>query len=139
MSNTGNAGKAIRALAVLGSVVMILGTAEVAKAQARERAAVQQEFQAAFDVMLKNPADAQATTRYAELAVELGDYESAIPPLERLLMLNPKLTDVRLEIGVLYFLLHSGAMAREYLEAVDNDPEATPEQKRRATEYLARI
>lgn len=108
-------------------------------AYATDKAQLEKEFNAAFNAMLSNPSDVALTTRYAELAVEKGDYESAIPPLERLLMTNPDLIDVRLEVGVMYFLLHSHSMAKEYLNEVKNNRQASPEQIKRADEFLARM
>lgn len=100
---------------------------------------LQQDFQAAFWDMLADPASTEKTIRYAELAVKLGDYEAAIPPLERLLMLNPKLPKVRLEVGVLYYLLNSKEVAKGYLADVKNDPSASPDLVRRAETYLAKL
>ncbi len=103
------------------------------------RSEVQDDFQKAFWAMLADPSNTEKTIRYAELAVKIGDYEAAIPPLERLLMLNPKLPKVRLEIGVLYYLLNSREVARGYLNDVKNDPHAAPELVKRAEDYLARL
>jgi tetratricopeptide (TPR) repeat protein len=103
------------------------------------RTEVQNAFQKAFWAMLADPSDTEKTIRYAELAVKLGDYEAAIPPLERLLMLNPGLPKVRLEVGVLYYLLNSREVARGYLNDVKNDPQAAPELVKRAEDYLARL
>ena len=100
---------------------------------------LQEDFQQAFWAMLADPADTEKTIRYAEIAVKLGDYEAAVPPLERLLMLNPKMPKVRLEVGVLYYLLNSKEVARGYLSDVKNDPGAAPELIQRAENYLAKL
>lgn len=122
-------------------LLALVGVVSVAPghAYATENAALEQEFQSAFEAMLSNPSDVSLTTRYAELAVKLGDYESAIPPLERLLMADPEQLDVRLEVGVLYFLLNSHSMAKEYLNGVKQSGKATPDQIKRADEYLAKM
>lgn len=132
-----NCKMAILSLALVLGVGMVSGAP--GHAYATDKAALQQEFQGAFEAMLSNPADVKLTTRYAELAVQLGDYESAIPPLERLLMADPDQLDVRLEVGVLYFLLNSHSMAKEYLSGVKNSGKATPEQVKRADEFLAKM
>lgn len=110
-----------------------------AAANHAERTETQEAFQQAFSAMLADPSNTEKTIAYAELAVKLGDYEAAIPPLERLLMLNPKLPKVRLEVGVLYYLLNSHEVAKGYLMDVKNDPNAKPEQIKRAQDYLARL
>lgn len=108
-------------------------------AATRDRAVVAQEFEAAFEKMLDDPSDVKLTLHYAKLAVELGDYESAIPPLERLLIQNPSLTKVRLEVGIMYYLLNSKAVAQQYLTEVTEDKSATAEQVAKAKEYLAKL
>ncbi|MBY0355368.1 MAG: hypothetical protein K2Q12_06510 [Rickettsiales bacterium] len=126
---------------ILAFALLIAVGAQQASADTTEatRSHVQDDFQKAFWDMLSDPADTEKTVRYAELAVKLGDYEAAIPPLERLLMLNPKLPKVRLEVGVLYYLLNSKEVARGYLNDVKNDPHAAPELVKRAQDYLARL
>jgi tetratricopeptide (TPR) repeat protein len=100
---------------------------------------VKKEFDQAFYAMLSDPADVDKTIRYTELAVKLGDYEAAIPPLERLLMLNPDLPEVKLEVGVLYYLLNSHEAAKGYLVDVAGDASATADQVERAKNYLSRM
>lgn len=127
------------AFAIFFSVSQVGSGLAYAKDYSDNTTELKQEFNSAFNAMISNPSDVGLTTRYAELAVKLGDYESAIPPLERLLMINPDLVDVRLEVGVLYFLLNSHAMAKEYLNEVKDSGKASPEQLKRADEYLARM
>ncbi len=126
-------------LGLMAAVLAVgLAVADV-NAYATDRATLQKEFEMTFDQMLEDPTDIALTKKYAKLAVELGDYEAAIPPLERLLMFNPDLVEVRLEVGVLYFLLNSHAISKEYLMEVKNHKDVTPELDRRADQYLARM
>ncbi len=108
-------------------------------AQARDKATVAHEFEAAFSRMIDDPTDIANTMKYAELAVELEDYESAIPPLERLLIQNPALTEVRLELGMMYSLLESKTVAKQYLTDVLEDENASEKQVALAKEYLAKL
>jgi tetratricopeptide (TPR) repeat protein len=71
-----------------------------------------------FKRLLLKPDDLDAGFRYAQLETELGDYEAAIGALERMLYYNPNLPRVKLQLGVLYFHLHSYEMARNYFDAV---------------------
>ena len=98
-----------------------------------------QEFLQAFTYSYENPGDIDAALRYAEAAVNIGDYEAAIPPLERILMFNPSLNEVRLEVGVLYYLLNSKDMAREHLTIVAQADGVTRDMKTRAADYLAKL
>lgn len=132
-----NLDKAIFTLGLIAFLALFSGANS--HAYANDQVNLKQQFDAAFEAMLNNPADVKLTTRYAEVAVAMGDYESAIPPLERLLMQNPDQLDVKLEVGVLYFLLNSHGMAKEYLGGVKSSGKATPDQLKRADEYLARM
>ncbi len=71
-----------------------------------------------FKRLLEKPNDLDAAFRYASIQSDLGDYEAAIGALERMLYYNPDLPRVKLELGVLYFHLHSYEMARSYFNAV---------------------
>jgi hypothetical protein len=88
--------------------------ATTASAQSGD-AELQRKFESAFQDMLQDPANLDKTFYYAELAIRVGDYEAAISALERMLLYNPDLPRVRLELGVLYFRLGSFAIARTYL------------------------
>lgn len=96
-------------------------------------------FNKAFQASFNNPGDINAALTYAEEAVKIGDYESAIPPLERILMFNPALTDVRLEVGILYYLLNSNDVAKKHLQEVSMDPTASPDTLARAKRYLVKL
>ena len=95
-----------------------------------------QEFEQAFQQMMQNPADIDITLKYAQLAVSLHNYEAAIPPLERILIFNPDLPKIKLELGVLYYKLDSMKMAKSYFEDAAKSKDATDEIKTSAAEYL---
>jgi hypothetical protein len=94
--------------------------------------------QALFQEMLRNPADLDATFAYADVSARLGDYEAAVSALERMLLFNPHLPRVQLELGALYYRMGSYELARDYFAkaAAGNPP---PEVRRRVEEYLALI
>jgi tetratricopeptide (TPR) repeat protein len=101
--------------------------------------ALKAEFDAAFQDMLRDPANLDKTFKYAELAVKVGDFEAAITALERMLLFNPDLPRVRLELGVLYFRLGSYAIAKTYLTRAVEAPDVPPDVKSRVEVYLAEI
>lgn len=111
----------------------------VATAQPKAPADLKQELEATYQKLLKNPANVALNLRYAEVAIELKDYESAIPPLERLLFYNPGLDDVKLKLGILYYLLKSSDMARTYFTEVANSAGAAEELKVQANQYLKKL
>ena len=90
----------------------------IARAQTAESAdleALQTQYDAALQEVFRDPGNLDKTFRFAELAVKVGDFESAISALERMLLVNPNLPRVRLELGVLYFRLGSYQLAQSYL------------------------
>lgn len=98
-----------------------------------------QQLDAMYHELLGNPTDLDLTMRYAELAVELGDYEAAIPPMERLLMNNPNVPKIKLELGILYYLLGSYDMSKTYLVQAKESAASKPEIKQQADSYLSRM
>ena len=77
--------------------------------------------------MLARPTDLSNTLQYAASSSEAGDIESAISAYEQLLFYNPKLSQTRYALGVLYFQLGSYAMARGYLQTALQMPDVTPD------------
>lgn len=74
--------------------------------------ALEQQYEEAFQELFRDPGNLEKTFKFAELAVKVGNYETAISALERMLLVNPNLPRVRLELGVLYFRLGSYQVAK---------------------------
>ncbi len=53
------------------------------------------EYDAAFQEMLRKPADLDVLFKFTTIATKTGDYEGAISALERMLLVNPDLPRVR--------------------------------------------
>ena len=123
------------------TLALLLLLPGVALAQGPVNATPEQEreYDAAFQEMLKRPADLEVLFRFAAIATRAGDYEGAISALERMLLVNPDLPRVRLELAVLYYRLGSFEIARSYLEAVVATPGVAPEVRTRAEQYLAEV
>jgi tetratricopeptide (TPR) repeat protein len=103
-----------------------------AEATPAERAAYDKAFQAT----LEKPSDPETLARFADLAVKVGDIEGAISALERLLLIDANQPEVKLELGVLYYRLGSKEAALTYLEGARSSPEASPQVRDRAEEFL---
>src|SRR6266446_4877556 len=103
-----------------------------------ERAQLQAQKEALFQKSLRDPANLDTAFAYADAAAKLGDNEAAISALERMLLFNPDLPRVQLELGTLYFRMGSYQIARDYFDkaAAANPP---PEVRSRVDEYLAQI
>ena len=103
-----------------------------------DRARLEAQKEALFQQMLRNPANLDVTFSYADVSARLGDYEAAVSALERMLLFNPNLPRVQLELGALYFRMGSFDLARDYFErAAANKP--PPEVRARIDEYMAQI
>lgn len=100
---------------------------------------VQQDYDALFQQMYKNPSDLEASFKFAEQAVKRGDYEAAIGALERMLFFNPNLPRVKLELGVLYFKLGSYELARSYFQEAIKAADAPDDIRVQVRAYLTEI
>lgn len=100
---------------------------------------VQARYDAAFQEMVKKPADLDVLFTFATLASQNNDLEGAISALERMLLINPDLPRVRLELGVLYYRLGSYEVARTYLETALQSAAMPPDVRSRAEKFLAEI
>ncbi len=98
---------------------------------------LQAQYEEAFQETLRQPANLDVLFRFAGLAAETGDLEGAISALERMLIINPDIPRVRLELGVLYFRLGSYQAARTYLQTALNSPSLPPEIRGRAEQFMA--
>jgi hypothetical protein len=86
--------------------------------------------------MLREPTNYQVTFAYVKVATDRGDYEAAIAALERLLYYNPKLANVKYELGTLYMKLRSFDMARRYFKEAQTTPGLDPVTRSRIDVYL---
>lgn len=101
--------------------------------------ALQERHDALFQELLRSPVDLDLLFEFAAVSVQLGNYESAISSYERMLLLNPDLPRVKLELGALYYRLESYEAAEGYLEDAGDDPNLPPQVRERIDEYLALI
>lgn len=74
---------------------------------------------------------------YAREAAERGDLPTAIAALERVLLNNPDLANIRLELGLLYLRAGNAPLARTYLDDAIDAPDAPEAVRTRARQALA--
>jgi len=103
-----------------------------------DKAALEAQKQSLFQQMLRNSADLDVAFAYADIAARLGDYEAAVSTLGRMLLFNPDLPRLQLELGTLYFRMGSYQIARDYFDKAAG-ANAPPEVRARAEEYLAQV
>jgi len=125
--------------AVAGALVLMAVSFSVkADTPLPDKTALLAKQDALFQQMLSNPANLDVTFAYADVSAELGDNEAAVAALERMLLFNPNLPRVDLELGVLYFRMGSFKAAQSYFDRAKsfNPP---PEVMVRVDEYLGKI
>jgi hypothetical protein len=130
-----------RGLALVLALVATGLSGGIAAAQApsgTERAALQSRKDALFQQMLREPGSLDIAFAYAEVAAKLGDNEAAVSALERMLLFNPDLPRVQLELGALYFRMGSYEISRTYFDRAlaANPPD---EVRSRIATYLGEI
>lgn len=119
------------------SMAPLVATAQEALS-VEERAQLTAQKEALFQRQLSNPGNLDVAFAYADVSTRLGDNEAAISTLERMLLFNPNLPRVDLELGVLYFRLGSFDIARSYFDkALAANP--PPEVRGRVEQYLSQI
>ncbi|HTR86579.1 MAG TPA: hypothetical protein VMI56_19005 [Reyranella sp.] len=123
--------------ALTGMIGLMLAVPHFVRAQTPPASEeLQRRYDAAFQEMLRKPADLDVLFKFAALASQTGDLEGAISALERMLLINGDLPRVRLELGVLYLRLNSFEVARTYFEEALKSPNLPPDVRTKAQEYL---
>ncbi len=104
-----------------------------------DEAALRARYDTLFEEMLARPADLDLMFAFAEVATRLGEYDAAISTLERMLLFNPNLPRVHLELGALYMRVGANEMARTYLEDAVRGPDVPEAVRQRVETLLAEI
>lgn len=100
------------------------------------QASVSSERKALYQSLLMQPNSVALNQQYANLCITEGDYEAAIPALERLVVLQPNNALLRLRMGQMFKALGSDVMAKKYFLEAAQHPRATTEVKTKAQGYL---
>ena len=90
-----------------------------------------------FRKMLKDPTNMDYMFDYALISIELSDLEGAITTLQRMLISNPNLPRVHMELGAAFFKLgsyNSAASSFKQVKATDDVPAEGVRGRRRARE-----
>lgn len=128
--------------ALLGAV---LGLALAAPASAPAHAetwwpfgsVAQSDYDQAVAQLRANPGDPGLLAAFANVASRIGNYEAAIGALEAILIQNPGLNRVRVELGVMYFRVGAFDVSRFHLEKALASGTLPPQTEARATSFLA--
>src|ERR1700720_1653819 len=120
-------------------LVWVFGVAGLAQPLSGEdHAQLLLKQQTLFQQMLHDPGNLDVGFAYADVSAKLGDNEAAVTALERMLLFNPNLPRVDLELGALYFRMGSFELARDYFnKALAANP--PPDVRTRVNRYLEEI
>ncbi|REG48607.1 uncharacterized protein DUF560 [Paraburkholderia sp. BL6669N2] len=90
----------------------------------------------ALQSMIDDPTNAGRLFEFAQLAADQGDLRGAIAALERILKLNPGLSNIRLLLGELYLRVGASDLAATYLRQALIAPDMPPPLMQRAQSLL---
>jgi hypothetical protein len=99
------------------AALALCGLAIAATPAAAQTAALERERAAVFAQMLDAPTDRALMRRYAQLSIELRDFEAAAATLERIVDLEPGNAAARVELAIAYFALGAYDVAEYHLDA----------------------
>lgn len=94
------------------------------------------DYDKALEALLKTPSDPEISFAFAQAAVAASEPRTAIAALERILVFDPTLANIRLELGVLYLNVGATQLAEKRLTEAIASPDAPPEVKARAQQLL---
>ena len=108
----------MRARYLLAVVALLLGSGTASHADPwwPVNSGAQQRYQDIYDALKKDPSDVSLLAAFANEASRIGNYEAAIGALESILVQNPGLNRVRVELGVMYYRVGAYDVSRYHLE-----------------------
>ncbi|RLU01760.1 hypothetical protein [Ketobacter sp.] len=109
-------------------VLVLIATQVVAQPTVRKS----DRYQRNFEELMKDPANPERSFQFAKVALEEGDLNGAISSFERILQINPRLDNIKLELGVLYLRVGSTVLATQYLKEAIDSPDIPNDVRNRA-------
>ncbi|MEM8548357.1 MAG: hypothetical protein AAGF46_09375 [Pseudomonadota bacterium] len=93
-------------------------------------------YKLALGSLLTQPDDPGVILQYAGQAAEAGDATGVVASLERLLVFEPRLSNLRFELGLLYLRTGLPELAEPYLREALSDPAIPADIKTRGLELI---
>jgi hypothetical protein len=94
-------------------------------------------YQTALDAVLADVANPERSFDFVEAAMAVGDLRGAAAALERILLIDPRLANIQLELGVLYLRMGNGALAQYHILEALRAPNVPDSVRTRAERLLA--
>lgn len=86
--------------------------------------------------MVADLANPERSFEFVQAAVDAGDLRGAIAALERILLINPDLPNIQLELGVLYRRAGAAELGDAYIREALAAEDVPPEVRERAEAIL---
>jgi hypothetical protein len=99
--------------------------------------AQEQSYQQALDAMLMDVGNPEKSFDFVRAAIEVGDVRGAVAALDRMLLINPGLANIQLELGVLYLRYGNADLGRYYIDRALQAPNVPRVVRERAEALLA--
>lgn len=122
----------LRSLAVLMLMTWLVSPSSQAAA-----AEAEQRYQSALEAMLADIGDPQKSFDFVQAATAVGDLRGAVAALERMLLINPGLANIQLELGVLYLRLGNAGLGQYHINRALQAPNVPRVVRERAEALLA--
>lgn len=119
---------------VLIGVVTLLAHQLVAAATPTS---AERRYEQALAAVLADVGNPDKSFELVQAAVEIGDMRGATGALERMLLIDPRLANIQLELGILYLRLGNPELGRYHIAQALRAPNVPAVVRSRAERYLA--
>ncbi len=96
----------------------------------------QEDYRSAYDALMSDPGNPALLAAFANEASRIGNYEAAIGALEAILIQNPGLNQIRVELGVMYYRVGAYDVSRFHLQRALDSGTLSPSVAARALAFL---
>lgn len=121
------------------AAILLLSVAPLYTAIAADETSPSLKLKYVSDALKAKPDNRFLSLHLADLAIETGDYEVAIAPIEKMMLLHPEDAQLKLKLGILYYMIGSYDASKTYLEQLLTPRAEEPEVTAQAKIYLARM
>ncbi len=100
--------------------------------------APEEAYMAAFDAMFADPSNPASSFAFVEAATAMGNVRGAIAGLEQMLLVDPNLDNIKLELGILLDQVGAHEQAEYYIAEALQSGDVPDDVRRRAEPILRR-
>jgi hypothetical protein len=116
---------------------LALGAASLLTTLSAIGATADQTYEESLQGVIADAANPERSFDFVEAAIAAGDLRGAAAALERILLIDPRLANIRLELGVLYMRMGNDALAQYHINEALRAPNVPQTVRARAERLLA--